>query len=112
MARIPRRAIGLVACCHYALYVGHSQRVFVAMLHTASLPTASCTGTRSTGLDPPLSRDQPITATLTGSSTVYQICRQLLQRRCRVTFSGRLLLVCSVRISKQPHRGQFTGSLA
>jgi hypothetical protein len=56
----------------------------VTVLHTALLPTASSTGTRSTGIDLPHPRDQPITATLTGSSTVYQTCPQPTHRRCRV----------------------------
>lgn len=46
----------------------------VTVLHTASFPTARSTGTRSTGTLFFVSgvRAQPITATLTGSSTVYQ----------------------------------------
>ncbi len=48
--------------------------IAATFLHTASVPTASATGTRSTGtlLPVPGVRSQPTTATLTGSSAVYQ----------------------------------------
>ena len=48
--------------------------IAATLLHTASVPTASATGTRSTGtlLPVPGVRSHPTTATLTGSSAVYQ----------------------------------------
>ena len=86
-------------------------QIAVTVLHTASLPTASSTGTRSTGIDFPHPRDQPITATCTGSSTVYQTWLQPKHRRCRVIRSDSLPLVHSALISSLPQRGQSIGKL-
>jgi len=73
-------------------------KVAVTVVHNASLPTASSTGTRSTGIDLPRPRDQPMTAMCTGSSTVYQTCLQPRQRRCLVIRSVSLPLVHSALI--------------
>ena len=101
----------LPSCGHYALSAVHGQPRRVAFRHTASLPTASSTGTRSTGIDFPHPRDQPITATCTGSSTVYQTWPQPGHRRCRVIRSDSLPLVHSALISSPPHRGHSIGNL-
>ena len=85
--------------------------IAVTVLHTASLPTASSTGTRSTGIDFPCPLDHPTTATLTGNSTVYHTFPQPRQRRCRVIRSASLPLVLIALMSPQPQRGHSIGNL-
>ena len=83
----------------------------VTFVHTACVPTASSTGTRSTGTLLLLSgvRPQPTTATLTGSSMVNHVCLQSTQRRWRVTRSVWLPLVAIALISPLLHRGHSIG---
>lgn len=85
----------------------------VTVLHTASVPTASSTGTRNTGTLLCVSgvRAQPITAKLTGSSTVYQTCRQFTHLRWRVTLSDSLPFVAIALISPLLQRGHSIGNL-
>ncbi len=92
---------------------GVRARDAVAFRYTALDPTARSTGTRSVGtlLPVPGVRSHPTTATLTGSSAVYQTWRHSVQRRCRITRSLSLPLVSVARITPQAHRGQFTASL-
>lgn len=88
-------------------------RSAVTVLHTALLPTASSTGTRRTGtlLLLPGVRAQPIATRLTGSSTVYQVCRQSTHLRWRVTLSVCLPFVAIALISPLPQRGHSIGIL-
>lgn len=88
-------------------------RSAVTVLHTAWLPTARSTGTRSTGTLLFVSgvRAQPITATLTGSSTEYQTCLQSTQRRCRIVLSASFPLVAIALISLLLQRGHSIGIL-
>ena len=85
--------------------------IAVTVLHTASLPTASSTGTRSTGILFPVSRLQPTTARLTGSSTVYHTCLHCTHLRWRVTLPASLPLVLIALMSPQPQRGHSIGNL-
>ena len=72
----------------------------------ASLPTASSTGTRKTGLLWPSDRRaQPIRYLLTLSSSVNQACLQSAQTRLRTTIVGSLLLVDDARIALLKHFG-------
>ena len=72
----------------------------------ASLPTASSTGTRKTGLLWPSDRRaQPIRYLLTLSSSVNQACLQSAQTRLRTTIVGSLLLVDDARIALLEHFG-------
>ena len=86
-------------------------RALVTVLHTAWLPTARSTGTRSTGILFPVPRLQPITATLTGSSTVYQTCLHCRHLRWRVTLPASLPLVLIALISPLLQRGHSIGIL-
>ena len=96
-------------------YTAGGARVSIGatFLHTASVPTASVTGTRNTGtlLPVPGVRSQPTTATLTGSSAVYQTKQHSVHFRWRITRSLPRLFVMLARISLHPQRGQFTASL-
>jgi len=87
--------------------------IAATFLHTASVPTASATGTRSTGtlLPVPGVRSHPTTATLTGSSAVYQTNWHSVHFRWRITRSLPRLFFMLARISLHPQRGQFTASL-
>jgi hypothetical protein len=69
----------------------------VTVLHTASVPTAISTGTRSTGLLCPFAsiRPQPTTAGLTGSSTVNHTNPQSTHCRFRTVTPGSLLFVAT-----------------
>ena len=87
--------------------------IVVTVLHTASVPTASCTGTRRTGTLLPVSgvRAQPTATKLTGSSTVYQTCRHCTHLRWRVTLPASLPLVLIALISPLLQRGHSIGNL-
>lgn len=88
-------------------------RAAVTVLHTASVPTASCTGTRRTGTLLFVSgvRAQPTATKLTGSSTVYQVCRHCTHLRWRVTLSGCFPFVAIALISLLLQRGHSIGIL-
>lgn len=101
----------LPSCGHYALSAVHGQPRRVTFRHTASLPTASSTGTRSTGILFPVSRLQPTTAKLTGNSTVYHTCLHCTHLRWRVTLPVSLPLVLIALMSPQPQRGHSIGNL-
>ena len=77
----------------------------VTVLHTASLPTASSTGTLNTGLlcvDPPI-RSHPTTAVLTGTSTVNHVCPQSAQNRLRTVTFGSFPFVADCRTARPEH---------
>lgn len=71
----------------------------VVLRYNTRLPAAKLTGTLTTGtlLLETAVRSQPISSSPTCSSTVYQAWRQLMQRRCRVTWSACCPLVQRTR---------------